>query len=374
MKVRDRLTRLEQELAEKKDDAARLGIQVDIPDTSQYDLGIQRCDHEVEELKAKIEERQRARQEVEQRIQALQLDLQEVQRHLEESGSDDKLQQVAKILDRRAQEQNKLERMQKRVDDLKAKIKNEEALLARTQAACQQMSDAALQVGPRVESRLTTSRIKAKIDQLERKFEEERSRVRHDVHVLERREQEAQELYVKAKTSIQTVERRIRKIEEGEKNRELEWLRFRKHIAKQATQNFQWYMSKRRHTGTILFDHHQSQLELEVSTHPHLEGQATSDTKALSGGERSFTTLALVLALGDSMATPFRFFDEFDIFMDAVNRRLSLNLLMEFAASSEGQFVFLTPNDVTGIIQPDVRVHKLRPPERGQRVLNFGQN
>jgi chromosome segregation ATPase len=32
----------------------------------------------------------------------------------------------------------------------------------------------------------------------------------------------------------------------------------------------------------------------------------TNDVKALSGGERSFTTLSLLLALGENLETPFR--------------------------------------------------------------------
>jgi chromosome segregation ATPase len=69
------------------------------------------------------------------------------------------------------------------------------------------------------------------------------------------------------------------------------------------------------------------------------------DTSTLSGGERSFTTLALLLALGEAVECPFRgklvyaslvpfsqelsfpcllVLDEFDVFMDAANRKVVL--------------------------------------------------
>ncbi len=47
----------------------------------------------------------------------------------------------------------------------------------------------------------------------------------------------------------------------------------------------------------------------------------TGDAKQLSGGERSLTTMAFVLALGQSLQTPFRMMDEFDVYM--VRRRIS---------------------------------------------------
>ncbi len=39
------------------------------------------------------------------------------------------------------------------------------------------------------------------------------------------------------------------------------------------------------------------------------------DVNALSGGERSYTTLSLLLSLGEVVDNPFRAMDEFDIFM-----------------------------------------------------------
>jgi hypothetical protein len=57
----------------------------------------------------------------------------------------------------------------------------------------------------------------------------------------------------------------------------------------------------------------------------------TKDLKSLSGGERSFTCVSFVLSLGKEIATPFFAMDEFDVFMDAVNRKVSLTSILKFA-------------------------------------------
>ena len=52
------------------------------------------------------------------------------------------------------------------------------------------------------------------------------------------------------------------------------------------------------------------------------------------GGEKSYTTVAFALALGEWTQSPFRAMDEFDVFMDAINRRVAMENLFG---------IFLTP-------------------------------
>ncbi|RHY13795.1 hypothetical protein DYB36_007959 [Aphanomyces astaci] len=72
-----------------------------------------------------------------------------------------------------------------------------------------------------------------------------------------------------------------------------------------------------------------------------------NDMKQLSGGERSFTQVSLLMALGECIECPFRVMDEFDVFMDSINRTLTLKLLIETAKTeATKQFIFVTPNDL----------------------------
>ena len=60
-------------------------------------------------------------------------------------------------------------------------------------------------------------------------------------------------------------------------------------------------------------------MELKIS----VAGEATKDMKSLSGGERSFITVCFMLALARVISSPFHCMDEFDVFMDAIIRRVS---------------------------------------------------
>ena len=68
--------------------------------------------------------------------------------------------------------------------------------------------------------------------------------------------------------------------------------------------------------------------------------------------------------MGEYVDTPFRVMDEFDIFMDAANREMSMRLLQEFARDhTHMQFIFVTPNDCSMLPTSDFcRVQKMKPP------------
>lgn len=73
-------------------------------------------------------------------------------------------------------------------------------------------------------------------------------------------------------------------------------------------------------------------------------GISYSSTKSLSGGERSFSTVAFIIALWAVCPSPFRCLDEVDVFMDSITRKLSLDTLIEYSATkSAKQFIFFTP-------------------------------
>ena len=75
--------------------------------------------------------------------------------------------------------------------------------------------------------------------------------------------------------------------------------------------------------------------------------------------------MCLLLALGDSLETPFRILDEFDICLDSEARRLTIKSLIHVAKTSMSrrQFVFITPQDLSAIqVDDDITIHQMQPP------------
>jgi chromosome segregation ATPase len=132
------------------------------------------------------------------------------------------------------------------------------------------------------------------------------------------------------------------------------WIDFRRHIAFRCKVTFQYHLSNRGYYGKVMFDHVNQTLELKVqtddvnATQGETQGAARDkDPRSLSGGEKSFSTICLLLAMWEAIGSPIRCLgecmppvvrplraahgpriDEFDVFMDAVNRRISAKMIV----------------------------------------------
>ncbi|KAF9425484.1 Structural maintenance of chromosomes protein 6 [Entomortierella beljakovae] len=153
------------------------------------------------------------------------------------------------------------------------------------------------------------------------------------------------------------------------------WREFRAQIIIRSKISFSLQLSHRGYSGELDFECPKKQLNIRVETEDQRSNKTgvarDKDPKSLSGGEKSFSTICLLLSLWESMSSTIRCLDEFDVFMDAVNRRISMKMLIEAARESDGiQYILITPQDASSVSPgPDVRVHRLHDPERNQQTL-----
>uniref|UniRef100_A0A8C2ZHH5 Structural maintenance of chromosomes protein 6 n=1 Tax=Cyclopterus lumpus TaxID=8103 RepID=A0A8C2ZHH5_CYCLU len=134
----------------------------------------------------------------------------------------------------------------------------------------------------------------------------------------------------------------------------------RRFLSARCKYYFDSMLAQRGYTGSMAFDHKNE--TLSISVQPGQGNKADlSDMRSLSGGERSFSTVCFVLSLWAITEAPFRCLDEFDVYMDMVNRRISMDMMLKVAAGQRyRQFIFLTPQsmryDATSLIKA------VRPP------------
>ncbi|KAI8853104.1 hypothetical protein BC829DRAFT_20552 [Chytridium lagenaria] len=205
---------------------------------------------------------------------------------------------------------------------------------------------------------------------------------------------EKREEYRSAKRDLHYTNEAVANLKQGLNERANSWAAMRKFISMRARVSFSLLMNTRGYYAQLDLNHQNQTLDLRVDVNrkkdsngdfitngPEEGGEdglavSEKDPRTLSGGEKSYSTVCLLLSLWESMANPFRALDEFDVFMDAVNRRVSMKLMIDNARSDtvKRQYIFITPQDmshVPGLGSADVKIIKLHDPERNQRTLNF---
>ena len=134
------------------------------------------------------------------------------------------------------------------------------------------------------------------------------------------------------------------------------WKTFRSFISCRAKAQFTYFLSERSFRGKLITDHRQKLLELSVEPDITKRDASGRGAKTLSGGEKSFSQICLLLSIWEAMGSPIRCLDEFDVFMDSVNRKMSIELLIIAARRSVGrQFILISPGTRADIPKdPDV--------------------
>lgn len=229
----------------------------------------------------------------------------------------------------------------------------------------------ATQFCERVETRRTVKNLESEILQKTKRIQtEEKNKGKHED--ITREYFEAKTRYDDIMESLRNLRRYSKRLKKVMEERAKAYLAYRQFIAVRAKYYFQMMLSQRGYNGKIVFDHGNESLSLQVNVESGSK-KGSKDTRSLSGGERSFSTVSFIMALWEAMESPFRCLDEFDVFMDMVNRRISMDMMMKVAKEQkERQFILLTPQDMSSIgSSRTVRIFRLQDPERGQTTLNF---
>ncbi|KAF5389279.1 hypothetical protein D9757_003408 [Collybiopsis confluens] len=298
---------------------------------------------------------------------------------------------IEKAAEARMKAQGAVQHFERKVQEAETSIDAKEATLKTTEEEFANWTASASEIGERVETNKKPDDIQRQMDTVKNILQERERRQGASVDDIVKELNSTKEKLERAQKDYKQMVQLNKILRASLCTRLARWQEFRRHIALRCKMVFRYNLSQRGYFGNILFNHSEGTLSLkarshlyhssimaeilvQVQTEDHLDAQGGSkekDPRSLSGGEKSFSTICLLLSLWESIGCPLRCLDEFDVFMDAVNRRISMKMMIDTANQSDKkQYILITPQDMNNIkIGPSVRVHRMTDPERGQGIL-----
>uniref|UniRef100_A0A8B9PF19 Structural maintenance of chromosomes protein 6 n=1 Tax=Apteryx owenii TaxID=8824 RepID=A0A8B9PF19_APTOW len=336
---------------------------------------------EAEENKNKMESVKQDMLQQSGKMEELKNILQAAEKKFEEMK--EKIQQVEEIAgpvkDELNQADSEVENCKRRLQHYEDKqkghlacIKRRRELLADKEKELEEKIAQARQIySERIEVSRTVKSLDAEMNRLRERINSEKDRHGSREEIIQQFF-DAKEKYEDANSKVKNLKKFIKLLEEIMTQRFKIYRQFLRLLSLRCKLYFDHLLRIRAYCGKILFDHKNETLSITVQPG---EGDKTSlnDVRSLSGGERSFSTVCFILSLWSITESPFRCLDEFDVYMDMVNRRIAMDMMLKVADSQRHrQFILLTPQSMSSLPTSTlIRILRLQDPERGQTTLNF---
>lgn len=322
---------------------------------------LQDINQKVTETKKEIEDLHEMQQELKQKIKLTEKRRGELQDEIRKLDS--------------SRNHRKLRSQEEKVDQLKDNVQEiEERVTALTDNALKETGD-------RFETDKTSNQIKPLIREKKALLEESDVNPEQEGEVRQKYDQAKKQLD-DIQSVIDVVEKCTIKYEDSfKKRRELFYDRLVR-ITQDTKDKFKRCLNQLGFEGYLDIEHtsksqnKKARLEIRVNPKAGTGGQLCKDTRSLSGGERSFSTVAFLLALWEGCNSPFRILDEVDVFMDMVTRQVSMDTMIQAAEESGRQHIFLSPLPIieNHVNKENVRIHRMPEPVRVGVGVGEGDN
>ncbi|ODQ79032.1 hypothetical protein BABINDRAFT_162101 [Babjeviella inositovora NRRL Y-12698] len=211
----------------------------------------------------------------------------------------------------------------------------------------------------------TEQTLGARLNQIIQVIESLENRLGGSFEAAQQRLTECEARYENLKTSFDDFHSIHKRVDDDVMFRTLDLKETIENWTNTINQSFKLSLHQRGFDGELVFDHKKQLLQMHVSKDGSSNFRAVD---SLSGGEKSFTQIALLLAIWQPMRAKIRGLDEFDVFMDSVNRKMAMKMmLLTLRKQQKSQTIFITPQDIAdveGINGPDVHIHRIADPKR----------
>uniref|UniRef100_A0A8C4XKP9 Structural maintenance of chromosomes protein 6 n=1 Tax=Falco tinnunculus TaxID=100819 RepID=A0A8C4XKP9_FALTI len=353
----------------------------DLENVQEYhSMDIHILKDEAKENKSKMESVKKDMQQQSKKMEELKNILQVAEKKLEEMR--EKINQVEEIAgpikDELNQADSELENSKRCLQHYEDKqkehlvcIKRHKELLAAKEKELEEKVAQARQIySERIEVNRTVKSLDVEMIRLRERINLESARHGNREEII-KQFHDAKERYEDTNLKVKNLKKFLRLLEEIMTQRFKIYRQFLRLLSLRCKLYFDRLLRIRACYGKILFDHKNETLSITIQ--PREEDKASlNDVRSLSGGERSFSTVCFILSLWSITESPFRCLDEFDVYMDMVNRRIAMDMILKVADSQQHrQFILLTPQNMSSVpASSRIRILQLQDPERGQKTSN----
>ena len=168
--------------------------------------------------------------------------------------------------------------------------------------------------------------------------------------------EEAEDMYETYNETFREIQRRIKEVKESRRQvleeieeRNRKWRDVTENLLEEVNVRYKRLLAKLQAVGeTRLVNSHDIEdagLEIIVG----FKGAAPQrlDPYTHSGGERSSSVMAFLLALQQNVVSPFRAVDEFDLHMDPQNKEAVSEFIVSAMEGTDDQYMAITPSQIT---------------------------
>lgn len=310
--VDDRLQALRRDLELKNAEVEQLGAQYGAMALSKRDIQV-----EVDEAKAKLVEEQQNRQDFQSRITKAQGKIK----------ANQDIRRIALQKKNDAFERLDIDRHERQRAETRRQGQEEQ--VAEFVEKARSMAPERVYIPPDETFQALEQKYKKLMDQLSQR----EKRLGASDAEIHNRAVEAKRRYDSVMRQTRDVDDTIVLLKRAIESRLHLWRQFQRQISARVRIQFAYLLSERAFRGSIDLNHRQRTVTIHVEPDETRKSSAGRNTKTLSGGEKSFSSICMLLSVWEAIGSPIRCLDEFDVFMDNVNRAISTNMLVSLTCA-----------------------------------------
>ncbi|XP_074599451.1 structural maintenance of chromosomes 6 [Brevipalpus obovatus] len=312
--------------------------------------------------------------QIEEKLQELDLKIEDSDREYKEllrQRSDSTMgrqpleEQISLISERVNKTRRYMEKIDLQLSSLKSSIDKVEENAQKIQKELESMEEKALELTEQpIETERKVQQIKTEIEEIE-KIQREQSANMGDRHKISKEFRKKSARHDHTLRNVEAAKNLVANTDASAKYRLRKFMNFRDSLTQRVCEIFKLSLETLNFTGELNISHENQVLEIKINPKSQ-HGELYKDTRSLSGGERSFGTVAFLIALWEACDSPFRILDEVDVFMDVVTRSTAVQILVENAKSnSSRQYMFLSPLGMVISEEDNFQIHHMPEPLRG---------